>query len=127
MNEKDLKDCDSFAIVVDRSGIPAALDYVAAMAESLDEPNGWRAALNIFERLPGPSNGYLFAVNGRGDALTECHMYLAANNEELASMIAVGIQKHLKDAVATIWTAHGGELTHARLAKLLNHPLKNWS
>jgi len=125
MKEQDLKDFDSIAIVVDRSGIAAALDFVAVIPESPEEPNGWRAALRIFEQQPRAE--YLLAVNGRVESATQCHMYLCLNSDELASAIAAGTYEHLRGSVATMWSIHGDELTHARVAKLLDKPLKNWS
>jgi hypothetical protein len=126
MNEQELKDCGTMAMLVDRSGIAAALASVNVMAETPEEPNGWRAAVRIFEQQPRAK--YLLAVTDTLEA-TENYTpraWLCLDDKELDSALLEGL-KNIPEGALTFWMVHGGEMTQALLAKKLKHPLKHWS
>jgi hypothetical protein len=120
------EDCSSIAMVVDRSGITAALAAANVIPETPEEPNGWRAAIRLFEGEPRAE--YLFAVtDGRLDAPEKCHAFFGLNGTELESALFRGLKQYVPEGALVMWAVHGSELTQAFVARKLNTPLSNWS
>ncbi len=123
ISEQDLAKCGTMALVADRSEITAALAAVNVMRQTPEEPNGWRDALKAFENEPRAK--YLLAVADTLEAMENCtpRTYLCADDETLDIALLTGCKNLTGD---TFWMVYGSEMTQARIAKKIKHPLRKW-
>lgn len=126
MSEASLNECDSVAMVVDRSGIEAAREYIGQAEELLKAnylPSGWSQGLKIFEGLEN-MRYLLMAADSPARVISGSPTVALGADDSVLRVSMLTLCKRLDEGTATLWMCHGGDATHDLMTELLGQPLQ---